>query len=315
MSFSVRVREELAHAPPGPSCCRTAETAALLRLGGALHLSGDGAGWIVTLRSAAATRRLHAELTRIGKVRPQIEVHQRTGLDATRYRLLLRPPAGDLLRHFGVLDAGGHLRESIPPSVLRPSHDAAAFLRGAFLATGSISDPQRPPHLEIRVPTEAVAHTVREALLRCGGAGARSGQRVDGWRVSCKSGAAIGEVLARMGAHAAFLEWDDARLRRELRAEANRATNADEANLSRAAGAAARQVAAIEAVLAHVGWEGVPDDLQATALVRLANPEASLGELGALHDPPVGKATVHRRLARLAALAAPAAAKGRPRPE
>lgn len=315
MSFSVRVREELAHAPLGPSCCRTAETAALLRLGGALHLSGEGAGWIVTLRSAAATRRLHAELTRISDVRPQIEVHQPTGLDPTRYRLLLRPPATGLLRHFGVLDDDGHLRETVPSTLLRPSHDAAAFLRGAFLAAGSISDPQRSAHLEIRIPTEAIAGTVREALRRCGGDGARAGQRADGWRVSCKSGAAIGVVLARMGAHAAFLEWDDARLRRELRAEANRATNADEANLSRAAGAAARQVAAIEAVLAQLGWDGVPDELRPTALARLANPEASLGELGALHDPPVGKATVHRRLARLAAMAAPAPAKGPPGPE
>jgi len=88
-----------------------------------------------------------------------------------------------------------------------------------------------------------------------------------------------------------------------LRGDANRAANADRANLGRAVAASGRQTAMIEAVVGALGWGGVPADLEQTALARLANPEASLAELGALHDPVVGKAAVHRRLARLAEMA------------
>lgn len=310
MTFTAQVREELAHAPVGPDCCRTAEAAAMVRLGGALHLSGSGMGWIVDVGEGAVARRLHAALHEVHGVRPEIEVHQPTGLQGTRYRLSLPRPAGPVLGRLGLLDDDGRPVEVAPASVTSAPHDAAAFVRGAFMVAGSISDPRRPAHLEIRVPNHAAAEALRRLLGRCGATAARSAQRSDGWRVVVKSGAAIGAVLARIGAHASFLEWDGARLRRELRGEANRATNADEANLARSVEAAGRQVAAIEAAVAAYGWDGLPDDLAQTALTRVANPQASIAELASLHRPPVGKATVHRRLGRIAALAAEAAEGG-----
>jgi DNA-binding protein WhiA len=123
-------------------------------------------------------------------------------------------------------------------------------------------------------------------------------------RVVVKSGADVAAVLARVGAHGTFLRWEDARLRRELRGEANRAANAVRANVSRAVTASSRHVADIERALATADWDELPAEVTATALARLANPEASLAEVGALLDPPVGKATVHRRLRRLTALRA-----------
>lgn len=304
MSFTATVRDELAHAPTGPSCCRTAEVAALLRLGGALHLSGAGVGWVVSASSGAVVRRLHNALGDILGVRPEIEVHEPTSLQATRYRLVLHPPVDDALRRIGVLDEHRRPLETPTPGLTSAPHDAAAYVRGALMVAGSISDPRRPAHLEIGVPGAAAAEHLRKLVVRCGATGARAAQRHDGWRVFSKSGAAIGALLARVGAHGAFLEWDAERLRRELRGEANRATNADQANLSRAADAAARQVAAIEAAVRSHGWDALADDLRTTALARLANPQASLSELADLHDPPVGKATVHRRLERLARLSA-----------
>lgn len=304
MSFTATVRDELAHAAPGAHCCRTAETAAMLRIGGALHLTGAGVGWVVTVGSGAVARRLHGALAEVLGVRPEIEVHERTGLQTTRYRLVLQPPVEPALRRIGVLD--DHRRPLGKPAIALTSapHDAAAYLRGAVMVAGSLSDPRRPAHLEVGVPGAVAAEHLRKLMVRCGAAGARASERQEGWRVFSKSGAEIGALLARVGAHGAFLEWDAERLRRELRGEANRATNADAANLSRTADAASRQVAAIEAALGAHGWDGLPEDLRTTALTRLANPDASLGELADLHDPPVGKATVHRRLARLAALGA-----------
>ena len=304
MSFTQQVRDELAHTPPGPACCRRAELSAVLRLGGSLHIREGRAVWIATVSSNAVARRVHAGLTQIAGVRPTVEVHQPTALRATAYHLRVDPPIAPALAPLAVVDASGRPAEGIPTELVSAPHDAAAYVRGALMAVGSVSDPRRPAHLELRVPSEHLAVSVRRLLVRCGGTGAGVAPHADGWRVSSKSGAAIGAVLARAGAHGAFLAWDAARLRRELRGEANRAANADRANLGRAAAAAAAQVAAIERVAQTVGWDSLDDGLRATALARLANPEASLDELGALHDPAVSKATVHRRLARLADLAA-----------
>ena len=302
MSFTDQVRDELAHAPPERDCCRTAEAAAMLRLSGALHVTGDGPGWVCDVGNGAVARRLHSALVQLYDVRPEIEVHQPTPLHGTRYRLSVPQPAALVLRRLGLLDEDGRPADSAP-ELTAAQHDATAYVRGATMVAGSLSDPRRPAHFEIRVPNQRSATALERLVVRSGGTGARAAARQDEWRVVAKSGAAIGSLLARLGAHSSFLAWDAARLRRELRGEANRATNADQANLSRAAGAAARQVAAIEAVVGSVGWDGMPDDLSQTALARLANPQASLNELGALHDPPVGKATVHRRLARLTSMA------------
>ena len=308
MTFTAQVREELAHVEVGRDCCRAAEAAAMMRLGGALHLTGDGAGWTVEVGEGAVARRLHGTLVQLYDVRPSIEVHQRTALQSTRYRLVLPAPAAPILTRLGLLDQDGRPVDTIPPTVTKHPHDVAAFVRGALMVAGSISDPRRSPHLEIRVPGRAGAETLQRLLRRSGATAAGATERDDGWRVFSKSGASIGAVLTRIGAHSAFLTWDAARLRRELRGEANRATNADEANLNRSVTASGRQVAAIEAAVAALGWQGFSDDLRETALARLANPQASMGELAALHDPPVGKATVHRRLARIAALLGPAEA-------
>ncbi|HVM20727.1 MAG TPA: DNA-binding protein WhiA [Egibacteraceae bacterium] len=302
MSFTAQVREELAHAPLGETCCRAAETAAIARLGGALQVSGAGPGWVVDITVGAVARRLHSAFVDLYEVRAEIEVHQPTGLQPTRYRLVLAGPSRDVLQRMGLFDDEGRPAERPPARLLMTAHDAAAYVRGALMVAASVSDPRRGAHLEIRTPSRQSATTVVQLLHRCGAAGARAAQRDDGWRVVVKNGEEIGAVLARTGAHTSFLHWDAERLRRELRGEANRAANADRANLGRAAGAAARQVADIEAAVARLGWDALPDDLRETALARLANPEASLAELAALHDPPVGKATVHRRLLRIADL-------------
>jgi hypothetical protein len=277
----------------------------MLRLGGALHLTEGRVGWVLATPSGAVARRLHAAVTQLTAERPAVEVHEPTGLQPTRYRLLWSPSAPNALRTLGLLDRNGRPTERAPARMTAATHDAAAYVRGALMVATSVSDPRRPAHLEITTPSGATAAHVASLLARFGATGARSAQRTEGWRVFCKSGAEIGAVLARVGAHGAFLEWDGERLRRELRGEANRVTNADRANLSRSVDAAARQVAAIEAAVAALGWEGISDDLRETALTRLANRDASIAELAALHDPPVGKATVHRRLARLAKLTDP----------
>lgn len=301
--FTTEVREELAHLPAGRECCREAETAALLRMGGTLELRG-GRSWgdaelVVATDSGAVARRLHASLRALGAGRPDVEVHAPHGLQvATRYRVRLARASG-LLARLGMLDTGGFPTREPPGALTARACDAAGYVRGALMAAGSVSDPRRPPHLEITADDEPAARHLAGMLRRVGAPRARPARHGDRWRVVVKSGEQIGAVLARVGAHGAFLRWDEARFRRELRGAANRAANADRANLTRVVAASARQTAGIEQVVAAVGWDALPDNLAAVALARLANPEASLAELGGLLDPPVGKATVHRRLERV----------------
>jgi len=299
MSATRDLREELAHvADTRPDAVR-AELSAALRFGASLTLSRAGVGATLTTTSGAVARRIRTALGDSG-ARPGLEVHSPQGLRArTRYRLALQPPAAELLTGLGLLDAEGRPVAGVAGPLARGQAGLAGYLRGVLLVAGSLSDPEAAPHLEVAAPGPASAAQLAVLLARAGGAGARASEGEGGWRVVAKSGPAIGSVLVRAGAHAAFLRLDEQRLRRELRADANRAANADRANLGRGVTASTRQVATVARVLASADFELLPSELREVALARIANPAASLAELGALLDPPVGKATVHRRLARL----------------
>lgn len=306
MSFGRDLREELAHVETGQDHCRRAETSALLRFGGALRLGGGsaGVGWVTETSSGAAARRLRGSLDLIAKVRPEVEVHQPGGLrHTTSYRVTLAPPAGELLTALGILDARGRPVDAVPQRIWPRRCCTAAYLRGAIMVAGSVGDLRHDPHFELRAPSEAAARSAAQMITKLVDYAASVQEHERGWRVVLKAGPAIGDVLARTGAHDAFLRWDAERLRRDLRQSANRMANADRANLGRSVTAAARQSIAASTLMGSSAWEGLARELQEVALARLANPEASLAELGGLLEPPVGKSAVYRRLAKVISLA------------
>lgn len=260
-------------------------------------------GYTVETDVGAVARRTRSLLDSVLGAPTRLEVHRPSGLrSATTYRLRLGAGAEDALQRLGLLDRHGRPVGGVAHALLTSGVEVSAYVRGALMAAGSLSDPRRAPHLEIRAPGEPTARELAGLVAACGGAGAQAGWH-GGWRVTVKSGAAVGAVLARVGAHTAFLRWDGERLRRELRADANRAANADRANLARTVVASARQTTLVQQLMATPAWREVPGDLRDVALARLANPEASTAELGLLLDPPMGKSSVHRRLLRLAELA------------
>jgi DNA-binding protein WhiA len=305
VSATAALREELAHVEIARPCCAAAELSGLLRFGGNVTLSESGLGFAFTSTSGAVARRARALLERTvpvreGRVTTTVEVHRPGGLQrANRYRLVLAGDVAALLTDLGILDGDGRLVEGVAPPLVRSACDATAYVRGALMAAGTLSDPEGHTHLEVRAPGPSTASELARLLRRSGARGARGGRHGETWRIVVKSGEQVAAVLARVGAHATFLRWDSARLNRELRGEANRAANAVRANVSRAVTASSRQVADIERALATVDWSQLPAEVAQAALARLANPEASMAELGALLEPPVGKATVHRRLSRL----------------
>lgn len=304
MTFTEELREELGGLPLGSRRAARVEASALARFGGALHLTGaEDAGQRLRLEltttSGAVARRAYALLSMLYDRRPELQAREPSGVRTrTQYAVVVsgaRTCATDL----------GLLRADRPvaglPAVVGGRRDVEPFVRGALAATGSVNTPGRAPHLEIGAPSDAVAAEFAARLTDWLGvrAGSPPGRRP---RVVVKSGAGIARLLLTAGATQAYLRYEEQRLRREVRSDAVRLANADAANLDRVVAAAQEQARLVRRAVDRAGWDGLDDELREIALVRLANPDATLSELGELCDPPVGKSTVHRRLSRLARL-------------
>ncbi len=190
----------------------------------------------------------------------------------------------------------------LPPQVVSGATcDAEAAWRGAFLAHGSLTEPGRSSSLEVTCPGPEAALALVGAARRMGiQAKAREVRGVD--RVVVRDGDAIGALLTRLGAHDAVLAWEERRMRREVRATANRLANFDDANLRRSARAAVAAAARVERALEILG-DTVPDHLASAGKLRVEHRQASLEELGRLADPPMTKDAVAGRIRRLLSMA------------
>ena len=177
-----------------------------------------------------------------------------------------------------------------------------SFLRGVFLACGSVTDPEKEYHLEFVLEDEAFAAALQRLIARFSLSAHLTKRRAMAL-VYLKGQSEITDMLSIFGAQSARFAMEDAYIRKELRNNANRAVNCDSANVQRAVTAASRQTEAIERVLAAKGRESLPPALRETAALRLAHPEMSLEELGRLCDPPVGKSGVNHRLRKLEIMA------------
>lgn len=178
----------------------------------------------------------------------------------------------------------------------------AALLRGAFLACGTLTDPEKDYHLEFVVPYRYISRDLAKLLNELSLA-PKQLERKGSHVVYCKDSGQIEEILTLMGAQNAALELMGIKMYKDMRNNINRKTNFETANISRTANAAAEQVYAIEAILEHAGVESLPEELKEIALLRLENPEMSLRELGEALSEPISRSGVNHRLRRLVSIA------------
>jgi DNA-binding protein WhiA len=190
----------------------------------------------------------------------------------------------------------------LPPQVVSgATADSEAAWRGAFLARGSLTEPGRSSSLEVTCPGPEAALALVGASRRLGiHSKAREVRGVD--RVVIRDGEAIGALLTRLGAHESLMAWEERRMRREVRATANRLANFDDANLRRSARAAVAAGARVERALEILADE-VPEHLAVAGYLRVTHKQASLEELGHMHDPPLTKDAIAGRIRRLLAMA------------
>ena len=294
MSLSEDVRHELAAIAPERECDRLAELSALFHFAGRLHLLGRGLVSVhLDVASAAVARRAFALLRSFG-VGSEIRTYRRRAFgQETRYQLHVEDGIG-LLQEAGVVDARRAPRERPPKRVLGRGCCRAAYLRGAFLAAGSVSGPPSP-HLEVRSESRAGAETVAAAAA-AGGAELRVAARGDGSLAYAKGIDRIAGVLAAAGASDAALALQERGVVGSTKARANRLANADHANLVRSGRAAHAQLEAVRRLERRKRLEELSHPLREIAELRLKHPSLSLRELGGKCNPPVAKATAHRRL-------------------
>ena len=303
MAMTAGVKDELSHLAITKSCCRKAEVAALLRFGGSLHLVRGQVVVEAELDHAMAARRLRRDIFEVFGHDAEISVVQPSGIrKGSRYVVRVEQGGDRLAAQVGLVDAQRRPIRGLPPAVVSGGIcDAEAAWRGAFLAHGSLTEPGRAGSLEITCPGPESALALVGAARRLGiPAKAREVRNVD--RVVVRDGEAISNLLTHMGAHETVLQWEERRMRREVRATANRLANFDDANMRRSARAAVAASARVQRALEILASE-VPDHLAEAGRLRVQHGQASLEELGALADPPMTKDAVAGRIRRLLAMA------------
>ncbi|KQV76426.1 sporulation protein [Aeromicrobium sp. Root344] len=303
MAMTAQVKAELANTTITKSCCRKAEVSSILRFAGGLHIVSGRIVVEAELDTGAAARRLRKDIAEIYGHDSEVLVMQNAGIRKdTHYVVRVSKDGEALARQTGLIDGSGRPIRGLPPQVVSGSScDAVAAWRGTFLAHGSLTEPGRSSALEVSCPGPEAALALVGAARRLGiSAKAREVRGVD--RVVIRDGEAIGALLTRLGAHESLLAWEERRMRREVRATANRLANFDDANLRRSARAAVAAGARAQRALEILGEE-VPDHLKMAGTLRVEHRQASLEELGQLHDPALTKDAIAGRIRRLLAMA------------
>ena len=189
-----------------------------------------------------------------------------------------------------------------PRGFLKTPGSMRAYIRGAFLCTGSMSDPGKSYHFEMVCEDEQTAQILKE-LMAGFFVHAKVILRKQRYIVYLKDSEEIIQILNVMEAHRSLMELENIRIIKDMRNNANRQSNCDSANINKMVRTAARQVDDIRYIEEHFGFEQLPPQLREMAQVRLENPDVSLQELGTYLDPPVGKSGVNHRLRKLKEIA------------
>ena len=303
MSLTADVKAELVAVRDPRPTARVAELTSLLRFSGGLHSIANRVAVEAELDSDVLARRVARELVELYGVRPELaHVQSSAGRAGGHVAVRVIDGGETLARQTGLLDQRRRPVRGLPNKLTTGSReDLAAVWRGAFLASGSLSEPGRSASLEVACPSSEAAMALVGAAHRLSiPAKAREVRGIP--RVVVREGEAIRLTLAQMGAAKAAADWDQMRQRREVRAGVNRLVNFDDANLRRSAQAAVAACARVERALEILGDE-VPDHLKQAGELRLAHRDASLDELGHHADPPMTKDAVAGRIRRLLAMA------------
>ena len=307
MSFSSKVKEELAGHVSKARHCRMAELAAIL--GGCARIRLTPPSIEVQSESSAVVKKVFTLLQKTFNINANVSLRRgRKGSKVKLYTLCLQEPdkVRRILRDIGFIrEANGVLqyKNIATDEMLQRSCCLKAYIRGAFLAGGSINDPQKNYHIEILNQDMEHAEVLQRSLREFG----IESRILDRTRPSnrtvyvlyLKDGEQIIDVLSVMKAHISLMELENVRIVKEVRNNINRQVNCETANLNKTISAAVKQVNDIRYLMEKGALNSLPPELVTMAEVRLENEDLPLKDLGQLLDPPVSKSGVNHRLRKL----------------
>lgn len=304
-SYSAEVRNELARIVDEQGCCKVAELASLMRMGGTMLIGGNSNLGIKFTTENAAVARKTLTLIKSG-------FHLKTEVVITRGRRLKKnnsymikvvpsPVVTELLSVLGIM-RGDNINVGSDSGILRKACCRRAYLRGAFLGGGSVNRPEGDYHLELVTGNLDFGKTLVR-LMKYFSLSVRMIERKNDYIVYLKDGDAIAAFLRIIGANNALLLFENVRLVKDMRNQVNRLVNCETANLQKTVNAAVRQVTCIKRIIEHKIFKQLPHSLQEAAEIRLAYPEATLQELVDAMAGRVGRSGMNHRLRKLEQIA------------
>jgi cell division protein WhiA len=303
MSFAAQTKKELT-LMEAEACCEKAELSALIRMNGSVQLSNQRIILDISTENAAIARRIYSLLKKTYQVHIELLVRKKMRLKKNNvYMVRIPTRVQDILSDLKIVSEGFQFTTGIDKSVVRGNCCKRSYLRGAFLAGGSVNNPEGSSyHLEISSMYEEHCHALVELANRFH-LNARCIERKKGFVFYIKEGQKIIEFLSIIGAHQALLRFEDIRIMKDMRNSVNRIVNCETANLNKTIGASLRQIENIRLLQREVGLESLPDKLREVAEIRLQYPDVNLNEIGDMLKGNVSKSGVNHRLRKIDELA------------
>lgn len=306
MSFSGKVKDELSKQCPVARHCQIAEVAAIISLCGRIGISqNDTYSVRIHTENIAVARKYFTLLKKAYNIDTEISIRQSSKLRNYTITIKHHKDAMKVLQASKLIDEYGEICENLSVSsniLIQKECCKRAFIRGAFLASGSISDPEKFYHFEIVCTTEDKAVQLKN-IIQYFNIEAKIVERKKHFVVYIKEGAGIVDILNVMEAHVALMDLENVRILKEMRNSVNRKVNCETANLKKTVSAAVKQIEDIKFIRDKVGLSVLSDNLEEMARLRLDNPDASLKELGEMLTPAVGKSGVNHRLRKICEIA------------
>lgn len=304
-SYASDVKKELTSLPVHPEHAK-AELAAFLRMNGILSVHNRQFSLDITTENPAIARRIFSLIKTAYGIEPLLIVSKKMKLKKNyQYLVRLQKMVNEILKDLKIIDEEQGFITGVPEKIKNSDQRAMSYLRGAFLASGSINNPETSRyHLEIYSLYEDHNDDLLVLINSYFHLNAKKTKRRNGYIVYLKEAEKIGDFLHIVGAVNAMLNFEDLRIMRDMRNSVNRLVNCDTANLKKTANAAAKQVEDIEVLEQAVGLDNLPEKLSILARFRLDNPELSLKEVAAqVPDGPISKSGVNHRFQKIHSMA------------
>ena len=305
VSYASDVKKELTSLPVHPEHAK-AELAAFLRMNGVLSLHDHQFSLDITTENPAIARRIFSLIKTAYGIEPLLIVSKKMKLKKNyQYLVRLQKQVHEILTDLEIFDSNNGLITGLPEKIMSSEQRAMSYLRGAFLASGSVNNPETSRyHLEIYSLYEDHNQDLLKLMNNFFYLNAKETRRRSGYIVYLKEAEKIGDFLHIVGAVNAMLAFEDLRIMRDMRNSVNRLVNCDTANLKKTANAAAKQVEDIQLIEEKFGLENLPEKLTVLARFRLTHPELSLKEVAAqVPDGPISKSGVNHRFQKIREIA------------